>query len=106
MCWQAGFDPTTRMVTLVLRDGRRGGPFHAEHPALRTGTFCRVATNAGGRITNAFVIPCAVLRDRNKVFLIEEGRLARRRYGEAVIGAVLRPGDRPVVSAPSTPAVG
>ena len=72
--------------------------------------FCSV--DIGGGISNAFVVPRTALHDGNTVYLLEEGRLARRqvqvthfRYDEAIISAGLQAGDRLVVSVLSAPVV-
>ena len=111
--WEAGLDPATRTVTLVIEVPEPWASFRSGgHPALQPGMFCRVDITASG-ISDAFVIPRTALHDGNTVYLVEEGRLARRqvqvthfRYDEAVIGAGLQAGDRLVVSVLSAPVVG
>ena len=111
--WEAGLDPETRTVTVVIEVPDPWASFRpGEHPALQPGMFCRVDITANG-IADAFVIPRTALHDENSVFLAEDGRLARRkvevarfRHDEAVIDAGLHAGDRLVVSVLSAPVTG
>ena len=111
--WEAGLDPETRTMTVVIEVPDPWASFRpGEHPALLPGMFCRVDITAGG-IADAFVIPRTALHDGNTVFLAEDGRLARRqvqvarfRHDEAVIGTGLQAGDRLVVSVLSAPVAG
>ena len=111
--WEAGLDPETRTVTVVIEVPDPWASFRTgKHPALQPGMFCRVDIAASG-IADAFVIPRTALHDGNTVFLAEDGRLARRqvkvarfRHDEAVIGEGLQAGDRLVVSVLSAPVAG
>ena len=111
--WEAGLDPGTRTVTLVIEVREPWASFRpGEHPALQPGMFCRVEI-AAGSIPDAIVIPRTALHDGNAVFLAEDGRLARRqvqvarfRHDEAILSGGLRQGDKLVISVLSAPVVG
>lgn len=111
--WEAGLDPGTRTLTLVIEVRDPWASFQpGEHPVLQPGMFCRVEIT-GKALSDAVVIPRTALHDGNTVFLAEDGRLARRqvqvarfRRDEAILSRGLQPGDKLVVSVLSAPVVG
>ena len=111
--WEAGLDARTRTLTLVVEVPRPWDSFRpGEHPALQPGMFCRVEISAGSQ-PNAVVIPRTALHDGNSVYLVTDGRLARRQVevlrflrDQAILSAGLQSGDRLVVSPLSAPVIG
>ena len=111
--WEAGLDPGTRTMTLVIEVRDPWASFRpGEHPALQPGMFCRVDI-AGTALSDAAVVPRTALHDGNTVFLAEAGRLARRevqvarfRHDEAILSGGVQTGDKVVVSVLSAPVVG
>ena len=111
--WEAGLDARTRTLTLVVEVPRPWDSFQpGEHPALQPGMFCRVDISAGVQPA-AVVIPRTALHDGDSVYLVADGRLARRRVeilrflrDQAIVSAGLQLGDQLVVSPLSAPVVG
>ena len=111
--WEAGLDARTRTLTLVVEVPKPWDSFRpGEHPALQPGMFCRVEISAGSQ-PNAVVIPRTALHDGNSVYLVTDGRLARRQVqvlrflrDQAILSAGLQSGDQLVVSPLSAPVIG
>lgn len=111
--WEAGLDSRTRTLTLVVEVPKPWDSFRpGEHPALQPGMFCRVEISAGSQ-PEAVVIPRTALHDGSAVYLVSDGRLARRQVevlrflrDQAILSAGLQLGDQLVVSPLSAPVIG
>lgn len=111
--WEAGLDSRTRTLTLVVEVPKPWDAFRpGEHPALQPGMFCRVEISAGSQ-PDAVVIPRTALHDDSAVYLVADGRLARRQVevlrflrDQAILSAGLQAGDQLVVSPLSAPVIG
>ena len=111
--WEAGLDSRTRTLTLVVEVPKPWDSFRpGEHPALQPGMFCRVEISAGSQ-PNAVVIPRTALHDDDSVYVVTDGRLARRQVevlrflrDQAILSAGLQAGDQLVISPLSAPVVG
>ena len=76
--WEAGLDPGTRTVTLVVGERDPWAAYQpGRHSALTSGRFCRVDI-AASKKTGTVAIARTALHDENTVCLAEDGRPGAR----------------------------
>ncbi len=96
---------TARIIVEVLRD-------KTQKVSLSKGMFCRVIL-PGKKYSDAVVIPASALRNDNKVYIVNKGKLViksvkilQRQPNEVIIGDGLSPGDKVIISALPNPVIG